>query len=225
MRFKRTLPWAKRLLGIGMIGAVVAIANPTGQTFTFAGPGQNQATPRLIPGSNQSIIAGAVAGLNLGNNSVLGIRTASVSGFTFPTPLPQTNPTPTPVSVPGVTTPSPQPSPTAMIDNQAPTVPGSITATYDGQSQIVVSWGGSSDNVGVTAYRLYRGTGILTLTPGTAYADGAVTAGNTYTYMVTAVDAAGNESAPTAVVSVTITLPPTPTPAPTVTPIPVLTLN
>ena len=44
-------------------------------------------------------------------------------------------------------------------DTSAPTVPGSLTATAAGTSQINLTWAASTDNVAVTGYRLERCTG------------------------------------------------------------------
>ncbi|WP_033255059.1 carbohydrate binding domain-containing protein, partial [Kitasatospora phosalacinea] len=41
-------------------------------------------------------------------------------------------------------------------DTQAPTVPGGLTATATAATQVSLSWGASSDNVGVTGYDVYR---------------------------------------------------------------------
>ena len=69
-------------------------------------------------------------------------------------------------------------------------------------SQINVSWDGSTDNVGVVEYRLYRRIGtsgpltFLTSVMTTIYSNLGLNASTTYCYYVTAVDAAGNESNP-----------------------------
>jgi hypothetical protein len=62
-----------------------------------------------------------------------------------------------------------------------------------------LSWSASTDNVGVTGYRVYRSTDGSTFTSagsasGTGFADLGLSSGVTYWYRVTAVDAAGNES-------------------------------
>jgi chitodextrinase len=60
-----------------------------------------------------------------------------------------------------------------------------------------LSWSASTDDTGVTGYRVYRDGTLLTTLTGTAttYADATVTPNTTYGYQVTALDAAGNESA------------------------------
>lgn len=81
-------------------------------------------------------------------------------------------------------------------DSQAPTPPGSLSAINTSETSTRLIWSAASDNVGVVAYRVYidgifyastinRNMNINGLSPGTTYVMG-----------VTALDAAGNESAP-----------------------------
>src|SRR4029077_13543274 len=80
-------------------------------------------------------------------------------------------------------------------DTTAPSTPGSLTATAASTSQINLSWTASTDNVGVTGYRVYRaGTLIATVGAVTAYQNTGLTAATTYSYTVQAIDAAGNAS-------------------------------
>ncbi len=90
-------------------------------------------------------------------------------------------------------------------DAEKPTAPGNLTATRNGASQVDLSWQASSDNVGVTGYRVFRGTTqIGTVGSGTTtYSDSPVGAG-THQYQVRAVDAAGNVSDPSNQASVTV---------------------
>jgi chitodextrinase len=85
-------------------------------------------------------------------------------------------------------------------DGEPPTKPGSLTATTVGGSEIDLSWGASTDNVGVTGYLIERcaGTGCngfsqigTTSGTGTTYADQGLASG-TYRYRVRATDATGN---------------------------------
>jgi hypothetical protein len=87
-------------------------------------------------------------------------------------------------------------------DTQAPTAPATLNATprTDGAA---LNWAASSDNVGVTEYRVYRST-TSGFTPSSANRIARVKSGTTYTvtgapaatyyYKVQAVDAAGNRS-------------------------------
>ncbi len=86
-------------------------------------------------------------------------------------------------------------------DTTPPTVPSNLTANATSTTQIDLSWTASTDNVGVTGYRVERclGTGCSNFTQvatptGTPYTDSGLTAGTTYQYRVLAVDAANNLS-------------------------------
>ncbi len=90
---------------------------------------------------------------------------------------------------------------TAGGDTSAPTVPGGLAATANGTSGINLSWTASSDNVGVTGYRVERcqGASCTTFTQvaapaTTSFSDSGLSANTTYTYRVRAADAAGNLS-------------------------------
>lgn len=85
-------------------------------------------------------------------------------------------------------------------DTTAPSTPGTPTATAASTSQINLSWPASSDNVGVTGYKIYRNGAYLDSVGGStlAYSNTGLAAGTTYTYRVSAFDAAGNESAQSA---------------------------
>jgi chitodextrinase len=84
-------------------------------------------------------------------------------------------------------------------DGLPPTAPGSLVASAVSSSEIDLTWSASTDNTGVTGYRVYRSTGgsyaLAGTTTTTGFADLGLAASTTYLYRVTAVDAAGNESA------------------------------
>src|SRR5919198_2435569 len=62
------------------------------------------------------------------------------------------------------------------------------------QTTITTSWSPSTDNVGVTGYRLYKNGVLAGTTAQTSYTFTGLTCGTTYNIGLTAVDAAGNES-------------------------------
>lgn len=101
-------------------------------------------------------------------------------------------------------------------DTTAPTAPGSLTASLSGTTAIL-SWLASTDAVGVSGYRVSRNGAVLAGTvTATSFTDAGLSAG-TWSYSVTAADAAGNTSAPSNTASVTVGPPPaTDTTAPTV---------
>ncbi len=83
-------------------------------------------------------------------------------------------------------------------DTSPPTAPASLTATATGPTTVTLSWQASTDNVGVTAYTVYRGTTAIATVSGstTSYTDSGLTPGTAYSYTVTASDGAGNVSPP-----------------------------
>ncbi|MFJ6128047.1 cellulase family glycosylhydrolase [Streptomyces griseoviridis] len=92
-------------------------------------------------------------------------------------------------------------------DTQAPTAPGTPTATAVTATSATLSWTAATDNVGVTGYDVVRISGgtetaFATATSHTVNLTG-LTADTTYTFAVYAHDAAGNKSARSATVSVT----------------------
>jgi chitodextrinase len=83
----------------------------------------------------------------------------------------------------------------AAADTIAPSTPTGLTANAASASQINLSWNASTDNVGVTGYRVYRNSSFLiALGNVTTFSDNGLTASTTYSYNVDAVDAAGNAS-------------------------------
>lgn len=79
-------------------------------------------------------------------------------------------------------------------DTVAPSAPSSLVSTGATSSSISLSWGASTDNVGVTGYTVYYGTSSVNVT-GTTAAISGLTPNTSYTFTVKARDAAGNLSA------------------------------
>src|SRR5207237_3333494 len=85
-----------------------------------------------------------------------------------------------------------------------PATPTGLTAAVAVSSGANLSWGASTDNVGVTGY-IVRRNGVQVATPATtSFADTGLSAATTYTYTVAARDAAGNISPNSTSVSVTL---------------------
>src|SRR5438552_3055172 len=97
-------------------------------------------------------------------------------------------------------------------DTTPPTVPTGLTASAVSSSQINLSWTASSDNVGVSGYRVYRGGTQIATTSATSFANTGLSASTTYSYTVAAYDAAGNLSAQSSSASATTPAPPDTTP-------------
>jgi chitodextrinase len=87
-------------------------------------------------------------------------------------------------------------------DTIKPTAPTKLTLT-PGSKSIALKWAAATDNVGVKSYRIYRfSTLIATVaSPTLTYTNTGLTTGTSYSYHLTAVDAAGNVSAASATVS------------------------
>ena len=88
----------------------------------------------------------------------------------------------------------------AATDTTPPAAPTNLAATASSSSQIGLTWTASTDNVGVTGYRVERCSGtscssfaqVGTTTGATTYTDTGLTASTSYSYRVRATDAAGN---------------------------------
>ena len=91
----------------------------------------------------------------------------------------------------GGDSPPPPPPPS---DTTAPSIPGSLIANVISAGQIDLSWNVSTDNTGVTGYKIYRNTAFLTTVTSNSRSDMGLAKNTSYCYRVSAVDAAGNES-------------------------------
>jgi chitodextrinase len=99
---------------------------------------------------------------------------------------------------------------TLASDTTAPTAPTGLAATAVSPTQIDLSWTASTDNVGVTGYRVERCQGATCTTfaqvgtpTATSYSSTGLTASTTYRFRVRAADAAGNLSAYSSIVNAT----------------------
>ncbi len=96
-----------------------------------------------------------------------------------------------------------QSPPVTITDNEAPARPENIVIVISSSSQIDLSWAASTDNVGVTRYSITRGDGRIFTSNTNAYSDIGLSNDTRYTYIVTALDEAGNESNPSESVAIT----------------------
>jgi hypothetical protein len=80
-------------------------------------------------------------------------------------------------------------------DSAPPSIPTGLSATAVSSSQINLTWAASTDNVGVTGYKVYRNGSQVGTSTTTTYADTGLLPLTTYTYTVSAYDASGNTSA------------------------------
>ncbi|AXI78355.1 discoidin domain-containing protein [Peterkaempfera bronchialis] len=92
-------------------------------------------------------------------------------------------------------------------DLQPPTAPTGLQVTGHSSTTVSLAWGASTDNVGVTAYQVYRVTGstrsLLGTTGTTAFTVTGLAPSTAYAFCVTAQDAAGNVSAASNTVNAT----------------------
>lgn len=88
-------------------------------------------------------------------------------------------------------------------DTQAPTAPTNLTSPAKTSSSVSLSWGASSDNVGVTGYNIYSGANQVLTVSGTTATVSGLSPSTAYTFTVRARDAAGNVSAASNSLSVT----------------------
>src|SRR5436190_2083597 len=105
----------------------------------------------------------------------------------------------------------------APLDTQAPSIPTNLAASAITPTTLTLSWNAATDNVAVAGYRVYL-NGTLLLSPSATSASiTGLSAATTYSFTVSAVDAAGNASALSAPLSATTlplpdtTVPSTPT--------------
>ncbi len=87
-------------------------------------------------------------------------------------------------------------------DTWAPIAPTNLQSTVLSVTSAQLSWTASTDNVGVTGYRIYRGGTLINTSVTASYTDNGLSVGNIYSYYVTAIDAAANESDPSSSVNV-----------------------
>ena len=79
---------------------------------------------------------------------------------------------------------------------------------------VLLSWNASTDNVGVTGYKVYQDGGVVATVSGTTVNIGSLVAETTYEFRVSAIDAAGNESAQSGALQVvTLAVPDTEAPS------------
>lgn len=91
-------------------------------------------------------------------------------------------------------------------DETPPELPDPFDVVLTGPTTVSLRWGASTDNVGITGYRLKRGNPTMANLPAgaTSFDDDSVQPGRTYTYSLSAADATGNRSD---AVTATITVP------------------
>ena len=93
-------------------------------------------------------------------------------------------------------------------DLTAPSAPTNLNAEAIFAFSVTLSWDASSDNRGVTGYRVFRDGAEVGASVPPTFEDMGLAPNTTYRYTVTAHDAVGNESAPSAEAVITTLEPP-----------------
>ncbi len=92
-------------------------------------------------------------------------------------------------------------------DTAAPTVPSAFAKTGTSATSLGVSWGASTDNVGVSGYGVYLNGASVGSTAGRSYTFSGLSCGTSYALAVDAYDAAGNRSGKASLSASTATCP------------------
>jgi chitodextrinase len=92
----------------------------------------------------------------------------------------------------------------AAADTSAPSTPSNLQVVVEADSTLTVSWGASTDNVGVTGYRVLRNLAEVALVDGSTSTTNVDLGAGDHWIQVQALDAAGNASFRTAPVMVAV---------------------
>jgi hypothetical protein len=153
--------------------------------------------------SDTALLGGTVSGIYLRNNAIATKGRVSISG----SPAEHTGNTYylTNASATGFTTDATEKvivNGGVLPDKQAPTAPSALVVTDTTNSSISLRWNGSTDNVGVTNYVVWRAdsswnnwTNVAQVGGDTlSHTDNGLAANTGYVYCIRALDAAGNIS-------------------------------
>ncbi|NEW06523.1 hypothetical protein GK047_10920 [Paenibacillus sp. SYP-B3998] len=94
-------------------------------------------------------------------------------------------------------------NPATPADTQAPSAPSSLAAAGTTAYSVTLTWGASTDNVGVTGYDVYNGAALASNVTGTTATINGLLPSTAYTFTVKAKDAAGNISSASNQISAT----------------------
>lgn len=87
-----------------------------------------------------------------------------------------------------------QVSATTLADTTSPSVPAGLASSSITMSSLHLSWTASTDDVAVAGYNIYRNGSRIGTSVAASYNDTGLSPDTTYTYRISAYDAAGNES-------------------------------
>ncbi len=94
-------------------------------------------------------------------------------------------------------------SASSSADTEAPTAPSNLAASTLTSSSITLSWTASTDNVAVSKYNIYQNGTLVGTSTTNSYTASGLSASTSYSYYVTAVDAANNTSDASSTISAT----------------------
>jgi chitodextrinase len=80
-------------------------------------------------------------------------------------------------------------------DTIAPSDPTGLLVSAVTSSVVSLNWNASTDNIGVSGYKIFRNSTQISTTTSTAFNDSGLISSTTYTYTISAYDAVGNNSA------------------------------
>jgi chitodextrinase len=83
-----------------------------------------------------------------------------------------------------------------LVDTSPPSIPSNLHQTGSSVSTITIAWDPSADNVGVTAYNIYRNGSLVKVQSGTSFSDTGLATYTGYNYIIISLDAAANQSSP-----------------------------
>jgi chitodextrinase len=89
------------------------------------------------------------------------------------------------------------------LDSTAPSTPSALTSPSKTATSVSLNWTGSTDAVGVTGYRILRGSATVGFSASTSFTDTGISPNTANSYTIKAYDAAGNVSAASTALSVT----------------------
>jgi hypothetical protein len=208
MRFKPFIfiAGAAVLLGVGCdtsrlveIGPPVATVTVTPASANLQVGGTQQLGAALTDANGDAITGRAITWAS-GNTN---IATVNGSGMVTGIAAGGTTVTATSEGMSGSATVTVTGGPPPPPDATPPSTPQNLVALAVGPTQVNLSWSASTDNVGVTGYRVFRNSTQVGTPAPPAFQDANLTPSTTYSYTVAAVDAAGNVSPQSGSVSVT----------------------
>ena len=181
------------LLGVGCdtsrlveIGPPVATVTVTPASANLQVGGTQQLGAALTDANGDAITGRAITWAS-GNTN---IATVNGSGMVTGIAAGGTTVTATSEGMSGSATVTVTGGPPPPPDATPPSTPQNLVALAVGPTQVNLSWSASTDNVGVTGYRVFRNSTQVGTPAPPAFQDANLTPSTTYSYTVAAVDAA-----------------------------------